>query len=118
MIVTEFGAAELKGQTLAERTRRLTAIAHPGFREDLEREARFIRPRGLPLRLTSSAKAPDPSCHPYRAVQPPSTTIVWPVTYWLASLASHSTAPVKSSAVPWRGSGVLRRSQFSERSSA
>ena len=47
VIVTEFGAAELKGQTLAERTRRLTAIAHPGFREDLEREARLIRQRGF-----------------------------------------------------------------------
>ena len=43
--------------------------------------------------------------------------IVWPVTYWPASLASQRTAPVKSSGVPWRGSGVLRRSQFSERSS-
>jgi acyl-CoA hydrolase len=47
VIVTEFGAAELKGQTLAERTRRLTAIAHPGFREDLEREGRLIRQRGF-----------------------------------------------------------------------
>jgi acyl-CoA hydrolase len=47
VIVTEFGAAELKGQTLAERTRRLTAIAHPGFREDLEREVRLIRQRGF-----------------------------------------------------------------------
>ena len=47
MIVTEFGAAELKGQTLAERARRLAAIAHPGFREDLEREARVIEQRGF-----------------------------------------------------------------------
>lgn len=39
VIVTEFGAAELKGQTLAERSRRLCAIAHPSFREDLERAA-------------------------------------------------------------------------------
>ena len=39
VIVTEFGAAELKGQTLAERARRLTAIAHPDFREELERAA-------------------------------------------------------------------------------
>lgn len=39
VIVTEFGAAELKGQTLAERARRLIAIADPAFREALEREA-------------------------------------------------------------------------------
>jgi acyl-CoA hydrolase len=47
IIVTEFGAAELKGQTLAERTRRLTAIAHPDFREELDRAAYAIRQRGF-----------------------------------------------------------------------
>lgn len=47
VIVTEFGAAELKGRTLAERARRLAAIAHPGFRDDLEREARAIAQRGF-----------------------------------------------------------------------
>jgi acyl-CoA hydrolase len=47
VIVTEFGAAELRGQTLAERTRRLIAIAHPGFREDLERAAHAIQQRGF-----------------------------------------------------------------------
>jgi len=47
VIVTEFGAAELKGQTLAERTRRLIAIAHPDFREDLERAAHIIQQRGF-----------------------------------------------------------------------
>jgi acyl-CoA hydrolase len=47
VIVTEFGAAELKGQPLAERARRLTAIAHPGFREELEREAHLVRHRGF-----------------------------------------------------------------------
>ena len=46
VIVTEFGAAELKGQTLAERTRRLIAIAHPDFREELDRAAHVIRQRG------------------------------------------------------------------------
>jgi acyl-CoA hydrolase len=39
LIVTEFGTAELKGQTLAERARRLVAIAHPQFREQLDRTA-------------------------------------------------------------------------------
>ena len=47
VIVTEFGAAELKGQTLAERTRRLIAIAHPNFREELDRAAHTIQQRGF-----------------------------------------------------------------------
>ncbi len=47
VIVTEFGAAELKGQPLAERTRRLIAIAHPDFREELARAARTIQQRGF-----------------------------------------------------------------------
>jgi len=47
VIVTEFGAAELKGQTLAERSRRLVAIAHPDFREELDRAAFDIRKRGF-----------------------------------------------------------------------
>jgi|SRR5579863_4426375 len=46
VIVTEFGAAELKGQTLAERSRRLIAIAQPDFREDLARVAHKIKQRG------------------------------------------------------------------------
>jgi acyl-CoA hydrolase len=47
VIVTEFGAAELKGQTLAERTRRLIAIAHPDFREALDKAAHTIQRRGF-----------------------------------------------------------------------
>lgn len=47
VIITEFGAAQLKGQTLAERTRRLIAIAHPDFQEALERAAHTIRQRGF-----------------------------------------------------------------------
>jgi acyl-CoA hydrolase len=47
IIVTEFGAAELKGQTLAERARRLIEIAHPDFREALDRAAHVIRRRGF-----------------------------------------------------------------------
>lgn len=47
VIVTEFGAAELKGQTLAERSRRLVAIAHPDFREELDRAAHAIQRRGF-----------------------------------------------------------------------
>jgi acyl-CoA hydrolase len=47
VIVTEFGAAELRGQSLAERSRRLIAIAHPNFREGLDRTAHTIRQRGF-----------------------------------------------------------------------
>ena len=39
----------------------------------------------------------------YLAVQPPSMTIVWPVTYRPASLTSHNTAPTKSSDAPLIG---------------
>ncbi len=42
IVVTEFGAAELRGQPLDERVRRMIAISHPGFREQLEREARAL----------------------------------------------------------------------------
>lgn len=47
LIITEFGVAELKGQTLAERTRRMVAIAHPDFRDELDRAAYDIRRRGF-----------------------------------------------------------------------
>lgn len=47
VIVTEFGAAELRGQSLAERSRRLIEIAHPDFREALAREAHTIQQRGF-----------------------------------------------------------------------
>ncbi len=47
VIVTEFGAAELKGQTLPERSRRLIAIAHPDFQEELSRAAHTIQERGF-----------------------------------------------------------------------
>jgi acyl-CoA hydrolase len=47
VIVTEFGAAELKGQTLAERARRLVRIAHPDFREELDKAADAIQRRGF-----------------------------------------------------------------------
>lgn len=40
VVVTEWGAAHLRGQTLRERVRRMLAIADPGFRDELEREAR------------------------------------------------------------------------------
>ena len=39
-VVTEFGVAELRGQPVSVRSRRLIDIAHPRFREELEMEAR------------------------------------------------------------------------------
>ena len=39
-VVTEYGVAELYGQPVSVRARRLIAIAHPRFRESLEVEAR------------------------------------------------------------------------------
>ncbi|HXD91548.1 MAG TPA: acetyl-CoA hydrolase/transferase C-terminal domain-containing protein [Candidatus Binataceae bacterium] len=39
LIVTEYGIAELRGQPLQVRIPRMIAVAHPDFRETLEREA-------------------------------------------------------------------------------
>jgi 4-hydroxybutyrate CoA-transferase len=39
-VVTEHGRAELRGLSDAQRARELTRLAHPRFREDLEREWR------------------------------------------------------------------------------
>ncbi|MFH1870815.1 MAG: acetyl-CoA hydrolase/transferase C-terminal domain-containing protein [Pseudomonadota bacterium] len=49
LVVTEWGVAELRGQPLTERAKRLIAIAHPDFREQLEREAHLVSTReGIP----------------------------------------------------------------------
>jgi acyl-CoA hydrolase len=42
-VVTEYGAARLRGASLAQRADRLTAIAAPEHRDDLERAARLAR---------------------------------------------------------------------------
>jgi acyl-CoA hydrolase len=39
-VVTEYGVAELRGSSIRERTERLIAIAHPKFRDELERAGR------------------------------------------------------------------------------
>jgi acyl-CoA hydrolase len=41
-VVTEYGTAQLFGRSVRERVDALIAIAHPEFREDLEREARRL----------------------------------------------------------------------------
>lgn len=46
IIVTEYGAAELRGQTLKERAKRMINVAAPQFREQLEREAQYLKTRG------------------------------------------------------------------------
>ncbi len=48
-VVTEFGIVNLKGKSVPERAQALISIAHPDFREDLQRQAydnKFI-PRGF-----------------------------------------------------------------------
>jgi acyl-CoA hydrolase len=48
-VVTEYGMVNLKGRSVAERARALIGIAHPDFREQLEREAREhnVLPKGF-----------------------------------------------------------------------
>lgn len=48
-VVTEFGMVNLKGKSVAERAKGLTELAHPEFREELERQAYEHRliPRGV-----------------------------------------------------------------------
>ena len=48
-VVTEYGSANLKGRTVAERAHLLIALSHPDFREALEREAyeAHLIPRGF-----------------------------------------------------------------------
>ena len=48
-VVTEYGMVNLKGRSIAERAQALIAIAHPDFREELERDAYEHRliPRGF-----------------------------------------------------------------------
>jgi acyl-CoA hydrolase len=50
-VVTEYGIVNLKGKSIAQRARDLISIAHPDFREPLERQAYENRliPRGFTL---------------------------------------------------------------------
>lgn len=43
LIVTEYGIADMRGASVAERMRRLIAVAHPDFRETLDRAAHGAR---------------------------------------------------------------------------
>ena len=42
-VVTEYGMVNLKGKSVAERAKPLISIAHPDFREGLERQAHAHR---------------------------------------------------------------------------
>ena len=42
LVVTEYGVAELRGRTVADRVKNLIAIAHPDVREELTAEARKL----------------------------------------------------------------------------
>jgi len=48
-VVTEYGIVNLKGKSVAERALSLISIAHPDFREGLERDAyeKRLIPRGF-----------------------------------------------------------------------
>jgi acyl-CoA hydrolase len=48
-VVTEYGIVNLKGKSVAERAKALIGLAHPDFREGLERQAHAHRliPRGI-----------------------------------------------------------------------
>ena len=48
-VVTEYGIVNLKGKSVSERARAMISIAHPDFRDDLERDARqhCLIPRGV-----------------------------------------------------------------------
>jgi acyl-CoA hydrolase len=50
-VVTEYGLINLKGKSIAQRAKALISIAHPDFREDLERQAHEHKliPRGFTI---------------------------------------------------------------------
>jgi acyl-CoA hydrolase len=54
-VVTEYGMVNLKGKSVAERATSLISLAHPDFRESLEREAYDYRliPRGVCFSIRS-----------------------------------------------------------------
>ncbi len=55
-VVTEYGIANLKGRSVPERARAIIGLAHPDFREDLERQAHEHRllPRGVAVSSAAS----------------------------------------------------------------
>jgi acyl-CoA hydrolase len=39
-VVTEYGIVNLKGNSIPDRARAMISVAHPDFRDELERQAR------------------------------------------------------------------------------
>ena len=58
-VVTEYGMVNLKGKSVAERALAMISLAHPDFREELERQAyeKRIIPRGVYLEQTAAPRA-------------------------------------------------------------
>jgi acyl-CoA hydrolase len=50
-VVTEYGIVNLKGKSIAQRAKAMISIAHPNFREALERQAYEHRliPKGFTI---------------------------------------------------------------------
>jgi acyl-CoA hydrolase len=50
-VVTEFGIVNLKGKSVAQRAKAMISIAHPDFREGLERQAyeHKLSPKGFTI---------------------------------------------------------------------
>jgi acyl-CoA hydrolase len=55
-VVTEFGIVNLKGRSVAERAKGLIDLAHPDFREDLERQA--YEHRLIPRHVSFTRQSP------------------------------------------------------------
>lgn len=57
-VVTEYGMVNLKGKSVADRARVMISLAHPDFREELERQAYENRliPRAIYLAQKSERK--------------------------------------------------------------
>lgn len=58
-VVTEYGMVNLKGKSVPERARAMISLAHPDFREELERQAYENRliPRHISLAQKSKLVA-------------------------------------------------------------
>ena len=58
-VVTEYGMVNLKGKSVAERARAMISLAHPDFRETLERQAYENRliPRAIYLAQQSERRS-------------------------------------------------------------
>lgn len=61
-VVTEFGAADLRGKSTLQRAEALTGIAHPDFRNSLEEEFRRIYSTGIRAEAVTAADRRITTC--------------------------------------------------------